>query len=365
MLFSHVTVPSDAECAANRKRAMAEVVRQSRKRKADREAAMVQDDMTALFRKVMCEPAIMQRLQGFLGFQSLVTLLAFTDRNLRLRYATHNPDKYIPLTRDIRAADRVRMRKDASVRIAQERCMFDWKRRLQEHFQTQQKEYGSDTPNFNILRMYLNSVVGAKKTPAISAYSFRCIRCGMFSSDKVAISQLVNKELSPLNCCVSCFLLRGEVYQYKWSHSGTVGKTIREAMIYIVARTLRNDESFLNSLHPDTRMYVRNACKIELGMILRNWPTLKIELRDDLIHNLWERPGVRGYSGTVRFADLQPTCDLLCKVITQRIVYVNHVYGGTLTERGLMSEMAWNKVYKEVGRRHPRFAELFVQPFGK
>lgn len=206
VMFSLVP-PSEAECAATRKRVMAEVVRQSRKRKADREQAVVQDGVTSLFRTAMCEPAIMQCMVRWLDFRTLVTLVAFTDRNLRLRYAKHHPGRHVSFI--ITDCDQYRRVQDEHTkRISDDSRLFEWSRRITEHLGTA-KVYKAPNPYMNVLRLYLDDVVGAKRIPRGSL--FKCLYCknADFMSPKNCNSScLVDKQLSPLNCCLSCYKQR-------------------------------------------------------------------------------------------------------------------------------------------------------------
>lgn len=378
MLFLVPAPLSDAECAANRKRAMAKVVLQSRKRKAEREVAAAQEDMTALFRRVMSEPTIMQCLLHWLDFRALVTLVAFTDRNLRLRYATHNPGKHIkiPRTRSITADDRAKIREDTVKKLAAESCAFDWPRRIREHMGLRYKTYMAPTPHVNTLRLYLNDVIGAKRMPSRTTSSFRCHYCQHNRSFivKKNISCLVNKQLSPLNCCSTCFIERDAGFRYGWSGYFKfnchyhVRDVVRIAMCEMILRSVRQDvhlEAAIGKMSVDCIIFVLRQ---EKGDIFAQWPAFELYFQPHLVQYLLHKPSSRSdRTMVVRYEDIRNVCEVAYRAIIDSLVtsfnalQASKTAGTFLTYARTSHAMRWNDHYKHYCRAHPEFHDLFVR----
>lgn len=363
--------PSEAECAATRKRVMAEVVRQSRKRKADREQAAVQDEVTALFRRVMCEAAIIQCLVQWLDFRTLVTLVAFTDHNLRLRYATHNPGGCMEIeTNKSGVDDIIRVQSEHTARIALERRVFEWPKRIQAHMRTK-KMYQEPHAWINALRLYLNDVAGAKWAPLRSVI-FKCMYC---SSDDggggdlffgVSVASLVNKKLSPLNCCETCYKERYPTYSYvnehTYVHDNHITPTESEEHIrYFIQKkvtsALANDHAFLDTFDARSSYDIGQFCERHWDYVLTQWPRLAVYSDETLVNCLYERMTYsRQRVIVIRTDVLENVCALIVyvtKVLLREIGYT------ILRETQITTCFAWTKRHIRYAQEHSAFGDLF------
>lgn len=356
--------PSEAVCAATRKRVMAEVVLQSRKRKADREQADVQDDMTALFRRVMCEPAIIQCLVRWLDFRALVTLVAFTDRNLRLRYATHHPGRHVSFV----IVDRDQYRKvqdEHTKRIAEDSRVFDWSRRITEHLGTS-KVYKAPNPYLNVLRLYLDDVRGAKGVPRGSV--FKCLYCDnpdLVSPKNRNTYFLVNKQLSPLNCCYRCYKERhpGSIYISLRGSLADWDADFRELLILKeikekLAKMLLNDRAFLDKFDDQTAKAIEKHCFFQYkDRFLDRWPEFASVSDPSIMAVLMER---REDIAVIRFELLQ---DVLERAMTAIKHILWDVYSRKyvrLMEGDIFGCLQWDARYVAYMNKNPEFKALFT-----
>lgn len=356
---------------------MAEVVLRRRTRRkvvveGEEDVIAIQDANTALFRRAMCEPTIIQVLQGFLDFRSLVTLLAFVDRNLRLRFTTHDPGKHIkiPLTRSITGSDRAIIRKDAKARIADERGMFGWKRRFHAHFDSL-KDYGTDSVHCNTLRVYLDDVVHAKRMVAKSARTFKCFYCGSNSRRsgfKVSTSHLANKKLSPLNSCVGCFLKRKKAILWSTCHgmhntpyAPTVVHDAIENAVRISVSEMLSKSKALALMERALGWSVFAMLFAQWDYVLKGWPLLKIYLRRDLLHNIYQRIHPKNESVSVFFEDIRETCELLYQAIEATVLKTYGFKGNAMTRTDLEKAFLWNNMYELHAVQFPSFRELFQE----
>lgn len=368
MSLSRVNVPSDAECAANRKRAMAEVVRQSRKRKADREAAAVQDNVTMLFRMAMCEPTIMQCLVRWLDFRSLVTLVAFTDRNLRLRYATHHPGRHVTFV----VTDRDQYRKaqdEHTKRISNDSCLFEWSRRITEHLGTE-KVYKAPNPYINVLRLYLDDVRGAKRRSHGSL--FKCLYCknpDLVSPKNRNTFYLVNKQLSPLNCCCRCYRKRFPENVYVehrirsvwlgWNESLQI-RLITQEMSKKLREALMNDQIFLGNFDDQTAKVIQmHFSNIHMRpRPLAAWPDFVGFSDPALVCRLTQT--AQQHTDVIRF-------DLLRHVLENTMTAIKHMLWdmysrkcAPLVANDIVDCLRWDSRYVEYMNKTPEFRALFT-----
>ena len=358
------TDKENAVAAQTRKRAMAEVVVQRRKRKIAQQELGVQTDNTKLFRMVMSECAIVQCLVKWLDFCSLVTLVAFTDRNLRLRYATHDPGVHIkiPMTGPrISADDRKKIRKDATERIAQERSLFDWSNRIRRHMRTDMW-YKESFPYTNVLRLWLDDVRGAKRTPGRTTTIFKCLYCP--PSLLRPTSQLVNRKLSPLNCCIGCFNRRSRVYHVDWVGLYVIRDElhrtfpIRRAMKNFVAQEIPGNKQLMNSLCIPVRLHVQRVCD-RVSDVLFGWPKLDVYLRADIVHEFRERPENKHHLLVVRLEDVQSVCELICRAIADNIQLTYGFKREGMTYEDTKNAFHWSPLYEKYAAQFPWFKNLF------
>jgi hypothetical protein len=347
---------------------MAEVVRQSRKRKADREQAMVQDVVTVLFRMVMCEPTIMQRLVRWLDFRTLVTLVAFTDRNLRLRYATHHPGRHVTFV----VTDRDQYRKvqdEHTKRITNDSLIFDWSRRITDHLGTP-KVYTAPNPYINVLRLYLDDVRGAKRRPHGSV--FKCLYCDnpdLVSPKNRNTYYLVNEQLSPLNCCCRCYRKRFPNNVYVTHRIRSTGLGWNEAfqiqfimgeMERRLMQTLKNDQIFLGNFDDQTLKEILKYCSMYMRpQFLSSWPEFLGLADPSLVCRLTHTAQQDTY--VIRL-------DLLQHMLEGMMTMIKHMLWDMYSSRScaplvtndILECLRWDARYVAYMNKNPEFRALFT-----